>query len=342
MPQQNRVSLKSYFLTGSKPTQNNFGDLIDSMINLKEDAISLDPTGNPVLSKGITIGNSTLDTVGTIRWSGSVFQFRDNAGWHDLSLTGGTSSQWTTIGANINLAAGNAGIGVAAGPTYKLEVNLNNSTGAANAVDTVRLGNAAIFADGSYAYISHRSQAATNTYALAQDSVGNVIINCAAGRSISLFEAGAVKASFSGGGLSIGSIPGVATTLLTVWGVAAKSGSPAWILASDKRVKKDITPFTDGLDHLKKLKPVNFKYNGKGGHATDIPYVGLIAQDVQEVLPYMVGKMKVKMEPTDEQETEILSLDVNALTYVMMNSIRELDNRLTKLETMNYETMISE
>ncbi len=342
MPQQNRVSLKSYFLTGSKPTQPNFADLIDSMINLKEDAISLDPAGNPVLSKGITLGASTLDTAGTIRWGGTTFQFRDNAGWHDLSLTGGTSSQWTTVGANINLAAGNVGIGIAApGPTYKLEVNVNNSTGAANPGDTVRLGNTALFADGSYAYLSHRTVANTTTYALAQDSLGNTIINCAAGRSISLFEAGAVKASFSGGALTIGSIPGVAATLFTVWGNAAKSGTAAWATASDQRVKKDITPFTEGLDLLKKLKPVNYKYNGKGGQPNNAPYVGLIAQDVQEVFPYMVGKYTAKLDESDLQETDILTLDTGALTYVMVNSLRELDTRLAELEKMKYETMVS-
>jgi hypothetical protein len=341
MSQQNRVNLKSYFLTGSKPTQNQFGDLIDSTLNLKEDAITLDSGGNPVLSKGITVGNSSLDTVGTIRWNGTTFQFRDNAGWHDLSLSGGTSSQWTTVGANINLAAGNVGIGIPAGPTYKLEVNLNNSAGVANAADTVRLGNAAIFADAFNTYFSHRGVASTTTYALAQDSFGNVIINSAAGKTISFFEAGAVKASISAGALTIGASPGVATTLFTVWGDAAKSGSAAWKTASDKRVKKDITPFTDGLDLLKKLKPVNYKYNGKAGLPGDAPYVGLLAQDVQEVFPYMVGTFKAKMESSDEQETDVLSLDINALTYVMVNSLRELDTRLAKLETMEHASMLS-
>lgn len=344
MAQQNRVSLKSYFLTGSKPTQNNFGDLIDSMINLKEDAISLDPNGNPVLSKGITIGNSTLDTVGTIRWNpvAGAFQFRDNAAWQTLNLVGGTSSQWTTVGANINLAAGNVGIGIPGpGPTYKLEVNLNNSTGAANAADTVRMGNATIFSDAFNAYFSHRGVANTATYALAQDSFGNVIINSTTGKTISFSEGGVVKSVISGGALTIGASPGVVTNLFTVWGGAAKSGTQTWGVASDLRIKKDITPFTEGLDLLKKLKPVNYKYNGKGGQPNNAAYVGLIAQDVQEVFPYMIGKYKAKLEESDTQETDILTLDVGALTYVMVNSLRELDTRLAELEKIKYETMVS-
>src|SRR5882757_2276306 len=212
MPQQNRVNLKSYFLTGAKPTQNQFWELIDSVINLKDDPISIDGSGNPVLTKGITIGNSSLDTVGTIRWNNTSFQFRDNAGWHDLSLTAG-GSQWTTIGANINLAAGNVGVGVAAGPTYKLEVTTNASVApTVNNVDAIRLGSTVTFNDNFSTYISHRNMANFTSYALSQDGGGSVIINSAAGKTISFFDGGSIKAFIQGGALTIGATPGVATT----------------------------------------------------------------------------------------------------------------------------------
>lgn len=37
---------------------------------------------------------------------------------------------------------------------------------------------------------------------------------------------------------------------------AAKAGSQTWTVASDSRLKRNITDFTDGLDLLKQIKPV--------------------------------------------------------------------------------------
>jgi hypothetical protein len=338
MAQQNRVNLKSFFLTGSKPTQAQFADFIDSVVNKTDDGINADGSGNITLNQGITIKNSSLETVGSIRWNGTSFQFRDNTSWKDLAL-GGAGSQWSTVGANINLPAGNVGIGIASpGPTYKLEVNLNNTTGTANAADTVRFGNAAIFTDAFAAYFSHRNLANTTSYALSQDSFGNVIINSTAGKTISFFEAGVIKANILSGVLSIGNPPVTPGALLVVNGNAAKPAGGSWIATSDERLKSDIAPFHEGLDLLKKLKPVSFKFNGKAGIAGKEKHVGLIAQEVLKVFPYMVGKFKAKLEETDKQETELLSLDASALPYILVNAIKEMDARLAKLETKKSKT----
>jgi hypothetical protein len=334
MAQQNRANLKTYFLTGSKPTQSQFGDFVDSVVNIKEEGIQANGSGNTMLSAGITLANSTLDTAGSIRWNGTTFQFRDGTGWRDLNLAAG-ASQWTTVGPNINLGSGNAGIGVGAGPTYKLEVNINNSAGTANAVDSVRLGNAVFFQDAANAYFSHKNVAATTTYAMAQDTFGNVTINSASTRTITFLEAGTARASINAGVLTVGVNPATTTTLLVVNGNACKTqGGANWLVCSDERLKTDIRPFQDGLELLKKLESVQFKYNGKGGTAAGSASVGLLAQDVREVFPYMVGTFKARLEESDSEETELLTLDNSALTYVMMNSLKELDARLARLEIM--------
>ena len=46
----------------------------------------------------------------------------------------------------------------------------------------------------------------------------------------------------------------------------------------------------------------------------------------------MVTSFKARLEESDKQETELLSLDASALTYVMVNAFKELDERVTKLE----------
>ena len=334
MAQQNRINLKSFFITGAKPTQAQFADLIDSTANKLDDGVDIDGNQNLVLNHGITLKNTVDGVAGSIRWSGTVFQFRDGTGWKDLSL-GVAASQWVTAGANINYPTGNVGIGVGA-PASKLEVDLGNTISQAN---SVRFGNAAIFNDAFTAYFSHRNQANATSYALSQDTFGSVILNCASTKSISFFENGAVRAAIAGGILTIGApVAAPAGTLLIVNGNAAKPGGGLWAATSDERLKTDITPFKDGLSLLKKLEPVNYKYNGKIGLSTEGQHVGLIAQQVQKIFPYMVGRFSGKLDEADAGDTELLSLDASALSYVMVNAIKELDERVNKLEKKSAKT----
>ncbi len=80
--------------------------------------------------------------------------------------------------------------------------------------------------------------------------------------------------------------------LLNVYGDAIKSqGGATWRVASDVRYKKDVEPFNDGLEKIRRIKPVTFRYNGKMGiGATNNIEIGIIAQNIQEILPYMVSE----------------------------------------------------
>lgn len=101
---------------------------------------------------------------------------------------------------------------------------------------------------------------------------------------------------------------------------------------SDKRIKKDITPFTDGLNILTKLNPVNFKYNGKAGWPNDFASIGLIAQDVKNLIPYSISTIKAKLDPEDKEETDILGVNAGPLTFVMINAIKEQQNEINLLK----------
>ncbi|WP_426293198.1 tail fiber domain-containing protein [Dyadobacter endophyticus] len=130
-------------------------------------------------------------------------------------------------------------------------------------------------------------------------------------------------------------------------GTAAKAGSSSWIIMSDRRLKKDISDFTDGLDLLKEIKPVWFQYNGKAGIETgDKKFVGIIAQEMQKIAPYTIGTFI--HQDSLGNKTEYLDYDANAVTYILINSvkeqqkaienketkIRELEDRLGKLERL--------
>lgn len=103
---------------------------------------------------------------------------------------------------------------------------------------------------------------------------------------------------------------------------AAKPGSPDWTVASDSRLKKNITDFTDGLDLLKQIKPVWFQYNGAAGIETgDKKFVGIIAQEMQKIAPYTVGTFT--HQDSLGNKTEYLDYDANAVTYILINSVKE-------------------
>jgi len=106
--------------------------------------------------------------------------------------------------------------------------------------------------------------------------------------------------------------------------VAEKAGGGAWQVFSDARIKKDIAPFRLGVAQLKEVRPVTFKYNGLGG-TTDNghEFVGVIAQELEKVFPSMVTSRKGKLHPTDTADTDIKIVDPSALTFVLINSVKE-------------------
>ena len=108
---------------------------------------------------------------------------------------------------------------------------------------------------------------------------------------------------------------------------AAKPGTSTWIITSDARLKKDVTEFKDGLNVMEKINPVWFSYNGKGGMPTGDRYVGIIAQEMQKIAPYMISSYKYK-DPKTGVESDYLNYNANALFYITVNSIKEQQKQI--------------
>jgi len=110
---------------------------------------------------------------------------------------------------------------------------------------------------------------------------------------------------------------------------AAKPSTNTWTIASDKRIKTDIREFTDGLNILSQINPILYQYNGLAGFAADgKDYIGVIAQDIQAVAPYTVNSYMAKLNPDDTEETELLNFNSHALTFVLINSVKELNDKM--------------
>jgi len=104
---------------------------------------------------------------------------------------------------------------------------------------------------------------------------------------------------------------------LEVNGTAAKPGGGSWTATSDRRLKQNVTPYTDGLTQLRQIEPVTYQYNEQSGYATEPTYVGVVAQDLREVAPYMVGEY-------DKDGQTYLNVDNSAMTYLLINAVKEL------------------
>ncbi len=121
---------------------------------------------------------------------------------------------------------------------------------------------------------------------------------------------------------------------LDVNGEARKSTSNhSWIIKSDKRIKKNIKDFKEGLDALMKIRPVRFQYNGKWGTKSGEPGIGLIAQEVQQTFPYMVNKVEERLEASDGKKTPLLEFNPSSMLYVLINTVKELNQKIKDLES---------
>jgi len=140
---------------------------------------------------------------------------------------------------------------------------------------------------------------------------------------------------------------------LAVNGTAAKAAPGDWSGISDKRAKKNIVEFEDGLEEVLQIRPVTYSYNGKFGSSDDgSTHVGVLAQEIQKIAPYTVTPMEFteeKMEYSKEtglkskivDRQDYLTYNGTAITYMLVNSIQEQqsiienqNDRIEKLERM--------
>jgi hypothetical protein len=112
-------------------------------------------------------------------------------------------------------------------------------------------------------------------------------------------------------------------------------GGGPWGSSSDSRLKTVVHPFAEGLATLQALPdPIVYTYNGKGTMPDDgTEYIGMIADAVQPVAPYMVSTYQAKLDPEDAAPTDLLALNNGAMVYILMNAVRELAARVAALET---------
>ena len=143
--------------------------------------------------------------------------------------------------------------------------------------------------------------------------------------------------TYTNGQVSINDADGFAYTSIPysvfhVNGRATSSYSSTFTTTSDERVKKNIVDYSKGLAEIIQVQPKSYAFNGKGNTIEDVESIGVLAQEIKEVFPETVGTVNKRLNPEDEQETELYTVDISPVTYALINAVKELNAKVEALE----------
>lgn len=186
-------------------------------------------------------------------------------------------------------------------PTHKLTVN-----------GDIRAFGASVLASNA---LKVQSSDLSYSFGLEKDNINGGRLSIAGNWNM-LFATNGIDRMVINNGGAVGIATTSPTATLSVNGSANKPGGGSWSVFSDQRLKQNILPYQDGLAILRKIAPVRFHYNEKSGCDTRPEYIGVLAQELQKVAPYMVSTFS-------KDEEDYLSVDNSAMTYMLINAVKE-------------------
>jgi len=99
---------------------------------------------------------------------------------------------------------------------------------------------------------------------------------------------------------------------------------------SDRRLKDNITTIENALDKVTKLRGVEYDWNAggrKGQHD-----LGVIAQEVEEIIPHIVREKELKIGEYKNNPQIVKTVDYEKLTAVLIEAVKELKTQLDELK----------
>jgi hypothetical protein len=119
--------------------------------------------------------------------------------------------------------------------------------------------------------------------------------------------------------------------MLRVGGDITATGNITAYFSSDERLKENIKPIENALDKIEKINGVEFDWKdsyiqdmgGEDDYFVRKHDVGVIAQELQEVLPEVVAERK---------ETGMLAVKYDRIVPLLIQSIKELKKEIEQLK----------
>jgi hypothetical protein len=236
----------------------------------------------------------------------NLMQFYSASNGDNIAFGYGNSNSFTE---NVRFKGnGNVGIGTT-NPNYMLtvknDINLDNSDANAGTI-----ANALRFGGGSTGEaIGSNRTTATNQWGL--DFYTNYL------NRMSISQAGNV---------------GIGTTApsakLSVNG-SANNATGNWGVFSDARVKTITGNFTDGLNVISQINPIVFNYNDNAPFKTSDEQIGIVAQDLEKIAPYMVSKQAYN------QFADLREVNNQAYVFLLINAVKEQQQQIAAEQQAN-------
>ena len=101
--------------------------------------------------------------------------------------------------------------------------------------------------------------------------------------------------------------------------------------SSDARFKKNVRPLTDSLQKITQLEGVIYEWNEfvnsrRDGYRLNVPTVGLIAQDVEKIIPEIIDQWELSPDCKDAR-----SIDYPRIVPYLIEAIKEQQVQITTL-----------
>lgn len=106
----------------------------------------------------------------------------------------------------------------------------------------------------------------------------------------------------------------------------ADNATGTWGVYSDARVKTIDRSFTDGLNVIRRINPVVFHYNNKAPYPVAETQVGVVAQELERIAPYMVSQRAFN------DFSDLREVNNQAYVFLLINAVKEQQQRIEQLE----------
>jgi hypothetical protein len=116
-----------------------------------------------------------------------------------------------------------------------------------------------------------------------------------------------------------------AGNLVITGSVGQKASGTTWANPSDPRLKTDVGSYQRGLAEIIQLTPIS--YHLKSDPDGPLCY-GFDATAVKEILPECVSTARMKLDPADETETDVLTFDMHPVLVALINAVKELNEKV--------------
>ena len=221
--------------------------------------------------------------------------------------------------ANGAIVQGSVGIGTTA-PEYTLHISNGANTGSGS------FGRGLKITDVTPRIYFEESDAAVNEKLMFLEKIEDGISFSSVIDNATLFRNQHIL--FVKGSGSVGVGTKAPTAKLSVNGTANNS-TGSWGVFSDARIKTVQREFTDGLSVIDRMRPVVFTYNADAPFQAVGEQVGIIAQELEELAPYMVST-------TEHGDIhDLREVNNQAYVFLLINAVKELKAENDRLKTDN-------